>query len=49
MISRALSPTLIALALMAPVMVAPYADAQTIVGGNCGRHGRWRGSSDCPG
>ena len=23
--------------------------AQTIVGGNCGKHGVWRGSSDCPG
>ena len=22
---------------------------QTVVGGNCGRHGMWRGSSDCPG
>jgi hypothetical protein len=39
---------LVALAIVAGPCSSTIA-AQTIVGGNCGRHGPWKGSSDCPG
>src|SRR5579862_8385968 len=32
-----------------PDVPAAGITAQTVVGGNCSRHGPWRGSSDCPG